>query len=135
MGTNYYASGSKLSGHKGVVLMEDVHLHIGKSSGGWTFALHVIPELGLTDEYKWLEYIDSHSLIVEDEYGVVVSSNELWLVMYDRRSSSAGRLIPGWCLINHAEPGPNNLARRKIGWLCVGHSPVNPVDYLEGEFS
>ena len=45
MGTNYYLHKKppcEACGH------EPAPLHIGKSSGGWCFSLHVIPEIALT---------------------------------------------------------------------------------------
>jgi len=54
-------------------------LHIGKSSWGWCFGLHVIPELGINSLDDWVEEIeinrDTHHVV--DEYGTEKSVREL----------------------------------------------------------
>lgn len=50
MGTNYYAEYQPPCPTCG---RQDPPLHIGKSSAGWCFSLHVIPELGLNDWPEW----------------------------------------------------------------------------------
>ncbi len=135
MGTNYY-------------LVTDVceccrrgadRKHIGKSSAGWCFALRVYPDKW--DEPKilnlaaWqLEWSQPKSKI-EDEYGRTVTPEEMLDIIINR-----GRKDPlGWTQLelgqNHAEQGPNNLARSTVdGRHCIGHGD-GPFDLISGEFS
>ena len=65
MGTNYYAiidccdkcgRGSD-------------EMHIGKSSGGWPFSLHVIEDLGLDSWAKWKDFLIKNQYPIRNEYG------------------------------------------------------------------
>ena len=42
-------------------------IHVGKSSGGWAFNLHVLPDLGITDLADWAELLNYG--VLKDEYG------------------------------------------------------------------
>ncbi len=46
-------------------------LHIGKSSHGWNFALHVHPEV--PDLYRWIEKFLTPGSEIRDEYGNFIS--------------------------------------------------------------
>lgn len=46
MGTNFYF-------YENPEINEEDALHIGKSSAGWCFSLHIIPELGIRDLSDW----------------------------------------------------------------------------------
>ncbi len=147
MSTNYYANGERIVGHGPVCLVEKETLHIGKSSGGWCFSLHVIPEEGINDLEDWQKLLSSGDWKIEDEYGRVVSYEELMSVITER--SSPGSVKASWPTanflssyqdydhfmeLNQAEEGPNNLLRHRLSGLCIKHG-AGTWDCLVGEFS
>ena len=127
MGTNYYAKKPRCPccGH------QDEPIHIGKSSAGWCFALHVHEELGLTTLDAWKTFLDG--LIIENEHGRQVSLDCLLSVITVRNWDSSALSAEGYEL-NNAQPGPNNLMRRRISEHCVGHGE-GTWDYITGDFS
>ena len=131
MGTNYYLQEKPPCECCGRPFES---LHIGKSSAGWCFSLHVIPEEGLNSLEDWLFRCSAPGAVIRDEYGEDISVGELQDVIMDRywpRPPEGGLT---WYRQNGAEPGPNNLARHSIdGSRCVGHGP-GPWDYITGEF-
>lgn len=88
MGTNYY-------------VVEDVcphcnrgadKIHIGKSSGGWPFTVHVIPENGINSWQDWHTFLKDKN--IQDEYGRNVSLDELnELVVSKRMYGNAPHVI------------------------------------------
>jgi hypothetical protein len=131
MGTNYYATVNACP-HCGRADEAD-NMHIGKSSAGWTFGLHVIPERGLVDWPEWRAFLAGPGVTIRDEYGEVLTLDEL-----TRRVTERSR--PGKTSVkfdfarNHAEPGPNGLVRRRIGRWCTGHG-AGTWDLVPGDFS
>jgi hypothetical protein len=125
MGTNYdwVADGN------------DIDLHIGKSSGGWVFALHVYPggdepELPRNLE-EWIGIWTRHEHIghIQDEDGGLVSTAKMLKIICNR--SFQGRHA-GPSLI---ELGPNNLRRWPVdGIYTIGHG-AGTWDLHVGEFS
>jgi hypothetical protein len=69
MGTNYYMYLKPACYACGHTPPENV-LHIGKSSVGWAFALHAIPERGLNSFEDWLALWKSKGteLVIRNEY-------------------------------------------------------------------
>lgn len=130
MGTNYYLEKSKPEPEG----LESQRLHIGKSSGGWCFALHVIPEEGLNSLADWVARWSAGGRIV-DEYDRGLTGDEMFLVITARSWKPADQ-IPEWYRVNYAEPGPNGLTRAAIGdpARCVGHGE-GTWDLITGEFS
>ena len=128
MGTNFYAQqpGCHTCGRTGE------RIHIGKSSVGWCFGLHVVPEKGLNGLEEWKTFLSSPSVTIEDEYGTVIPLERLLVIITDRRSESRP-LTAEWLRLNHAERGPNNLARHRIDRYCVAHGE-GTYDLLVGEF-
>lgn len=130
MGTNYYLIESTCQ-HCG---RGDGRLHIGKSSAGWCFSLHVDPDEGLNDLAAWrMRWMQPDAKIV-DEYGREVSPKDMEETITQRKWRGAG-----WddaaLANNHAEPEPGGLARHTIdGRHCVGHGP-GTYDLITGEFS
>lgn len=132
MGTNYYCE------HK------NFNLHLGKSSAGWVFALHVYPERGIFDLYDW-EPLMNDSVIV-DEYERIMTPDQMIRIITQRgasmpleerllSSSYKNITLEQFLEINHAEPGPENLLRSKIdGVHCVGHGS-GTWDLHVGDFS
>jgi len=135
MGTNYYL-------HLDPATREPSVLHIGKASGGWCFSLHVIPTLRLHTLEDWKAEF-ALGRIIDDSEGEQLSV-ELMLKIITERKWPHERPA-GWLEQNGAEPGPNGLARHRIGpgrdamgfdpnSGCCGHGE-GTWDYIRGDFS
>ena len=134
MGTNYYMA-------KGEHLLESFYehplnpllregtgvcakIHIGKSSRGWCFSLHVMPQHGIHNLSDWkakVERLILEGWRIEDEYREVLTPEELWRVVE--------RVGENW---NLADGKP--LERHEIDKYCIGHGE-GLYDYLTGWFS
>lgn len=152
MGTNYYFR-RPLTNHCEHCGRSDPpeKLHIGKSSGGWCFSLHVHPERDICSLADWEVLWPSGTIV--NEYGDELSPGEMLQVITGRFCDKewdsdwwaprvfAGVTLPG-CVdeadfhrCNHSERGPNGLLRHRIdGQHCVGHGP-GTYDYIVGDFS
>jgi hypothetical protein len=92
---------------------ETEELHIGKSSMGWVFSLHVYPERGIRTLYDWLPLLLDSGNVIQDEYGRNVSGEHILKQITCRsRSGPVDWSVNDWDM-NSAEPGPNNLVRGK----------------------
>lgn len=136
MGENYYWA----------PIPGGIPVHIGKSSGGWCFSLHVIPEDGIKDLDDWkLKFREPTSLIT-DEYDREVPVAEMLKIIeerswkIDRGSPSA---LPSQCRswghfhdVNYSQFGPNGLLRHRISEeaRCIGHGE-GTWDLITGDFS
>ena len=125
-------------------------LHIGKSSGGWCFSLHVIPEDGINNLEDWRKLWNKPSALIKDEYGICLSIAAMESKIEGRSWSKKGAdWNSDWWKspfghyeserefhrINHSERGPNFLLRhQEDGRHCLGHGP-GTYDYIAGEFS
>jgi hypothetical protein len=90
------------------------HKHIGKSSAGWCFSLHVYPDEGINTLEDWKEYLKDK--VIKNEYGGIVTLDELLRCITKR---------------NH----PSGLSRHVIdSRFCIGHGE-GTWDYLIGDFS
>lgn len=123
MGTNFY-------------LKEDER-HIGKSSVGWCFSLHVYPEEGINNLDDWKQEWSGKQII--NEYDELVTEEQMLSCICKRTWGQPGRYDneAGKVFLaeNYAEMGPNNLLRRIIdGWYTIGHGE-GTWDYCIGEFS
>lgn len=128
MGTNYYLQEKPPCGECG---REFERLHIGKSSAGWCFALHVIPELGINDFPDWVARWSKPGAIITDEYDRVVEPAVMRNTIVDR--------VPRTITLNSDIPnsGTNlcyGLIRHKIDRYCTGHGD-GTYDFIVGEFS
>ena len=75
MGTNYYwIKEDTTCPHCGRRDHDEVRIHIGKSSCGWCFSLHVDPSIGVGSLDDWIERFDTG--FIEDEYGDRLSVGE-----------------------------------------------------------
>lgn len=111
MGTNYYFNHPKCE-HCGLSLPR---LHIGKSSGGWCFSLHVTDEI--KDLEDWKKFLSETNGTIEDEYGREISLKELLQVITER----------SWMY--------GDLNRHTLdGWHCIAHGK-GTWDLITGEFS
>jgi hypothetical protein len=138
MGTNYYTV------KKGVEEMDseafwasrgsEDNLHIGKSSAGWCFSLHIIPELNIHDLPGWVPYLLDQDRLIVDEYRQVVTYEQMLAIITDRKSNRTCTWTREMYDKNYAEPGPNNLARHSLGHGCTRQG-AGSWDCIEGEFS
>ena len=137
MGTNYYLIHKEdvcpHCGHK-----KEEPLHIGKSSYGWCFSLHVEP--GEQDHpqnlREWERLFNNRDYYIEDEYGDELTVNEMMdkITKRSHPESTSQWSATDWS-INGAMPGPNNLVRSRVdGRHCIGHGE-GTWDYITGEFS
>lgn len=139
MGTNYYLS----DGRDRLSFAARDGLHIGKSSVGWCFSLHVLPEHGLNTLSDWRALWNQPDMVITNESGETVTPDEMVAIITDR----AGRLNDPDCYPNRwyaseadmlrqndAEIGPRGLLRPTIGPHCCGHGD-GTYDYIVGEFS
>jgi hypothetical protein len=132
MGTNYYVN-VNICPHCNVAEKE---YHIGKSSYGWCFSLHVIPEEGINSLEDWDKFISENRCKITDEYGKQISWKELKeTVICNRENFSAlHNDDENFYEENHCEPGPYGLVRHKIdGVHCVGQGS-GTFDFIVGEF-
>ena len=90
-------------------------LHIGKGSGGWCFALHVMPEDNINTLADWRDLWSEPGAYIRDEYGERVSIADMELTITARRWHGA-------------------FPRRHDGRHCIGHGD-GTWDYIAGEFS
>jgi hypothetical protein len=136
MGTNYYVMDKpcETCGRSGE------ELHVGKSSAGWCFSLHVWPEKGLNTLGDWIAFWRDGK-IIRDEYGEEVSEKEMLQTITERSGRGSGAGIPwpytSWSEMyakNDAEPGPDGLTRHKINRYCIGHGP-GTWDLFDCDFS
>ncbi len=127
MGTNYYLEFSPCSGCG----KSDLPLHIGKSSGGWCFALRVYPEF-ITSLEDWKRKWTEEGVRIVNEYGEVLSANDMLKVITERSSFEAPSDFS--YERNKAIKGPNNLCRHLLGGHCVGHGE-GTWDLILGDFS
>ena len=139
MGTNYYH-------HLGVCKhcgRGDEPVHIGRSSFGWCFSLHVGGEAPV-DLNGWQERWDAGG-VIKDEYGDVVEPTEMLLIITNRFGRHSFDDPNHWSncgysdeaqfhALNESERGPNNLVRHRIGRHCIGHG-AGTWDLIPGEFS
>jgi len=108
MGTNYYVYYDRCS----TCGRGEKELHIGKSSVGWVFSLHVIPEKDLNNLDDWKKFL--YGKQIHNEYGDKIEFYELIDKITKR---------------NH----PKGLNRHNHNH-CIGHGE-GTWDLIEGEFS
>lgn len=141
MGTNYYATITgtpcETCGHD----PEARELHIGKSSAGWCFALHVEPNdpEHPHDRADWHAMLCRDDVTITNEYGDTLTYAQMCAIIEDRsrpeRGAPYGYLSwDDFHRLNQSEWGPNNLIRARIGRYCIGHG-AGTWDLHVGEFS
>ena len=110
-------------------------LHIGKSSGGWCFSLHVIPEDNINDLDDWRVLWNAPGSFIKNEYGEKVSVANMEDIITNRSWAKIPSDGATWYKKNQAEPGPNCLARSMVdGRHCIKHG-TGTWDCITGEFS
>lgn len=113
MGTNYYhvPDPCPTCGH-------GEEMHIGKSSGGWCFLLHVYPEYGINDLGDW-EAIWSIGQI-RNEYGDTISPEDMKKTITER-TWTGPQMSRSEMASNYATEGPNGLLRHRLMHGVVKH--------------
>ncbi len=138
MGTNYYLHVLKndACAHcKRPATIEQ--LHIGKSSAGWYFSLHVIPERGINDLIDWVLLITfaPPGTEIKDGYGRSIDFQTLMDVITRRCQPHPVEWGPAVLRMNGAEKAQHNLVRSCVdGFHCIGHGS-GTWDLIIGEFS
>jgi hypothetical protein len=91
--------------------------HLGKSSQGWCFGLHVYPEERLNNWAAMWEYIEElvyeFNYTIRDEYGRIINPGEFFAIVWNRDVNSR---------------------RHELDDRCIGHGN-GPFDYIVGDFS
>lgn len=143
MGTNYYLHNRPPCACCG---RSYPPLHIGKSSAGWCFALHVIPEEGINDLDDWRKLWLQPGVHIKDDCGVDVTTFQMEEVITNRywpyrKFDDSLLLRRGGYLTeeefhrqNCSQHGPNGLLRHAINGRCVAHG-AGTWDCIRGEFS
>lgn len=129
MGTNFYWTEESCA----ACGRGDEEVHIGKSSVGWVFALHVYPDDGVKTIADWMKRFSVEGSSIRDEYGTRIHPSEMVYRIACRTGSGKPRSAIFYA-DNHAEPGPQGLLRQKIDERCIGHGE-GTWDYIVGEFS
>lgn len=109
-------------------------LHIGKSSGGWCFSLHVIPDRNIHDLPDWVPYLLDQERVIINEYRDILTYEELLDIIMNRSRPDTHKWNQEMYERNYAEPGPNNLVRHSLGRGCVRQG-AGTWDCVEGNFS
>lgn len=129
MGTNYYLETECCPSCK----RPKDRLHIGKSSGGWCFSLHVDAGEGITSLADWQTLWSQPEARIVDECGVVITPAEMLRTITDRSWPNKRDVDTRYLDMNHAVIGPNGLLRHRLGSHCIGHGE-GTYDLLPGEF-
>jgi hypothetical protein len=124
MGTNYYWHEKGTCEHCG---RRDTGIHIGKSSAGWCFGLHVYDPK--RDDYDipslaaWEKLWNQPGSEVLNEYGETVTPERMLFIVTDRSHPDRDWSTPDnrdFLRSNNAAPGPNGLARHTYGNVMAG---------------
>jgi hypothetical protein len=135
MGTNYYW----IDGRN-----PEARTHIGKSSAGWVFGLHVYPEDNINDLIDWVRFWDGQEGWIENEYNDKVEIPDM-LTIITKRGREEGdacferspACYPSWESFhkeNHSQNGPRGLVRSLLSRHCIKHGE-GTWDCIVGEFS
>ena len=89
--------------------------HIGKSSDGWVFSLHVYPRDGIETLEDWRAQWSREGGYIANEYSEPITPDEIMDVIQNR----------AW----HG----NEPRRHQIDGHCIGYGPGS-WDYIVGEF-
>jgi hypothetical protein len=133
---------------------EEQRWHIGKSSGGWCFGLHVLEDYesptGSTIDSleKWKPLLYDPQFIIQDEYGATILPDDMIDTIINRSWNKTWKervkdpyfikeygTEAEWHRRNYSERGPNGLVRSKVdGHHCISHGD-GTWDMIKGYFS
>lgn len=131
MGTNYYFTPAHAGPCEHCGRSDSAEeLHIGKSSAGWCFSLHVIPEEGINDLEDWAKLFPTGK--IRDEYGQDILASEM-VDIITKRSGRGPRVDAAFHRANQSEDGPEGLLRHRIGPYCTKHG-AGTWDCMRGDF-
>ena len=130
MSTNYEAKIALTEKADGPALT----LHIGKSSAGWCFALHVHPEHGINTLSDWQEVWRQPNATIVNEYGRAIAADEM-LKEITARSWRGTQQDAEWMRVSRATPGPNGLARHTYEATLPPDPEHDTYDLCTGDFS
>lgn len=125
MSTNYYLhkQSSTQCNHCGHdPESENNIIHIGKSSHGWCFALHVYPILGINTLEDWKARWAEEGVKIKNEYGDDVLPRDILHVITTRQAG------------NYSPAGQEPERHRIDGVYCIGNGSGS-FDLMIGEFS
>ncbi len=135
MGTNYYwheKPACEMCGRS------DKPKHIGKSSAGWCFSLHIEPENGINDLPDWERMWNIPGSWIVDEYGQRVTVEEMRKEITERGREGRWHDKPfgydSWEQFharNYSLPGPKGLLRHGHG----SQPGAGTWDLCRGEFN
>ena len=131
MGTNYYwhqkSAPCHACGHD-----EAKVIHIGKSSFGWVFMLHVDPEEGLNTLEDWQHLWKESGSRILSEYGTLIPIDQMNDIILDRKNTTTAPWNHNRMQDNGAIPGPFGLMRS-----VMNHPAPDDATYDldDGEFS
>jgi len=142
MSTNFYVADVVRCQECGHAVHNGIKFHIGKSSAGWAFSLHVIPEKHLNTWGEWKAFLDKPGMAIIDEDGAKWSLDEFVMIVENRigKYGDLEHVPPGYDTwwdfyeINQCEIDANGLLRHKVGEFCSGHGKGS-WDYVTGDFS
>lgn len=142
MGTNYYLHEKgehdpcSTCGH---VKDAPEPLHIGKSSAGWCFSLHVEPNDPEHPQTlaEWQERWSKPEARIVDEYSASIDPDEMLSIItkrsWPKQETPLGyRSWAEFHAANHSTAGPAGLLRHT--YMCVAHGE-GTWDLISGEFS
>lgn len=135
MSTNYYIEAEPPCPHCGRAYER---MHIGLSSVGWCFQLHIDPANGIKDLDDWKRLWKGKKIV--DEYGRSITEEEMLDEITNRlclprgeRPLTLGKTWDEFHHLNNSMFGPNNLLRSQISDTCIGHG-AGTWDLIVGEF-
>lgn len=118
--------------------------HIGKSSYGWCFGLHVIPEEGIHSLDDWRKLWSAPGAMIKDKDGNVVKVADIEKLITGKEFNRDWDDPLWWSPLyqdeadfhrkNFSQRGPNGLLRARISQYCVAHGD-GPWDCIVGDFS
>ncbi|SET41180.1 hypothetical protein SAMN05216326_12555 [Nitrosomonas marina] len=129
MGKNYYLHLDK-KGDEDISQAFDP-VHIGKSSVGWYFSLHIYPHREIHDLDDWERLFNKDIVTIRDEYGNKTLPGDMMNIITVR--CFGGKHTES--NLEVAEVGINNLLRYRIdGDRCIGHG-TGTWDLFVSDFS
>lgn len=134
MGTNYYLKSDEPFDGLG---FDTTTIHLGKSSSGWHFSLHVYPKQGISNWNNWmvllLVAIEGDGAFIENEYGEKISFASFYDTVVNRKGRGTEDCTEAFLKSNYTERGYAGLLRHALlKGYCIGHSE-GTYDYLIGE--